>query len=126
MLAQAILRKSSNVEYCTMVEEKGGVDKLEELQDHENEDVYRKAAQIIETFYADSGDEDDDDDVSTADASGDDFHACLACVAGNLTLHDWQSTTEGAGGGGQPIETRGGARACGWLGGASAKGRLLR
>ena len=38
-----------------LVEEAEGIDKLEALQEHENEDVYNKAVQIIEQFFG--GDE---------------------------------------------------------------------
>lgn len=39
-----------------MIEECGGVDKLEELQSHENIDVYKKALDVVERFF--SADED--------------------------------------------------------------------
>ena len=39
-----------------MVEECGGLDKIEQLQAHENEVIYHKALQIIENFFPD-GDE---------------------------------------------------------------------
>ncbi|KAJ1639777.1 importin alpha [Pavlovales sp. CCMP2436] len=51
----------------------GGVDKLEELQEHKNEEVYRKAVHILETYLG----EDDEEDASIVApgtcASGDQF-----------------------------------------------------
>ncbi|KAH8334235.1 importin subunit alpha [Drosophila kikkawai] len=42
---------------CLMVEEMGGLDKLETLQQHENEEVYKKAYAIIDTYFSTGEDE---------------------------------------------------------------------
>lgn len=36
---------------CLMVEEMGGLDKLEKLQEHENEEIYRKAFALVDTYF---------------------------------------------------------------------------
>ncbi|XP_067621295.1 importin subunit alpha [Eurosta solidaginis] len=41
---------------CLMVEEMGGLDKLEKLQEHENEEIYKKAFALVDTYFS-NGDE---------------------------------------------------------------------
>jgi hypothetical protein len=37
--------------YATMVDEAEGLDKIEELQNHSNEDIYEKAIQLLESYF---------------------------------------------------------------------------
>jgi importin subunit alpha-2 len=55
-----------------MVEECGGLDRVEALQTHENESIYRKSLQIIETFFP-SDDQVDEDIAPKAGDAGFEF-----------------------------------------------------
>lgn len=43
--------------FCTMLEEVGAVDKLEALQQHENQEIYEKAYSIIDTYFNENNEE---------------------------------------------------------------------
>ena len=43
--------ESAKMDCTTLIDEAEGVDKLELLQEHENEDVYQRAVKILETYF---------------------------------------------------------------------------
>lgn len=57
---QALLRvaEAANglTNFCVMLEEIGTVDKLESLQNHENQEIYEKAYQLIDTYFSENED----------------------------------------------------------------------
>merc|ERR1711936_1494661 len=64
-----------------MVEECGGLDRVEALQSHENEQIYQKALQIIETFFPD-GEQVDEEIAPKASDAGFEFAASESSVPG--------------------------------------------
>ncbi|XP_010474848.1 PREDICTED: importin subunit alpha-6 [Camelina sativa] len=50
--------------YAQMIDEAGGLEKIENLQSHDNNDIYEKAVKILESFWA----EDDEGETGGADA----------------------------------------------------------
>jgi importin subunit alpha-6/7 len=47
--------------FCEMIEEAGGIEKIENLQHHENNEIYEKSSRIIEQYFY--SDENDDDEI---------------------------------------------------------------
>lgn len=73
-----------------IVEEVGGLDKIEQLQSHENEQVYSSALHIIETFFVNDQDEDNSIAPSTLAANNDgsayQFATAAAAPAGGFNF----------------------------------------
>lgn len=58
---QALFRVAESVNglanFCIMMEEIGAVDKLEALQNHENNEIYDRAYQLIDTYFSEAEEE---------------------------------------------------------------------
>ncbi|GMH02587.1 hypothetical protein Nepgr_004426 [Nepenthes gracilis] len=52
--------------YAQMIEEADGLDKIENLQSHDNNEIYEKAVKLLETYWV----EEDDEALPAADARG--------------------------------------------------------
>jgi importin subunit alpha-1/8 len=61
---QSLFRVAESVNglanFCMMLEEIGAVDKLEALQNHENTDIYEKSYAMIEQYFTEDTDEQQD------------------------------------------------------------------
>lgn len=59
----------NGISYIEMFEENEGIEKLEFLQEHENNDIYKKAMTILETFFGANDIEDDIENMAPAVSS---------------------------------------------------------
>ena len=58
-----------NNAYADFVDECGGMEKIEQLQNHENEELYKKALGIMERYFADEDDDEIDMGAPTASST---------------------------------------------------------
>lgn len=50
--------------YAQLIDEADGLDKIESLQNHDNNEIYEKAIKLLETYWL----EDEDEQVTSGDA----------------------------------------------------------
>nr|BAJ34004.1 unnamed protein product [Eutrema halophilum] len=56
--------------YASMIDEAEGLEKIENLQSHDNDDIYQKAVKILETFWTEDDEEEVGNDENHAPQSG--------------------------------------------------------
>lgn len=59
--------------YAEIVEECGGVDQIENLQRHDNEEIYKKSVQILQTYFESEEEEDEASLAPKVSASANQF-----------------------------------------------------
>ncbi|KAG2331252.1 hypothetical protein Bca4012_019175 [Brassica carinata] len=56
--------------FATLVEEAGGLEKIENLQTHDNDDIYKRSVKILENFWTEDDDEEEGDSNNEIRANG--------------------------------------------------------
>jgi len=74
---------ASHNPYSIQVEECFGLDKIEYLQNHENEEIYQKAYELIETFFREEGEAQDDANIAPDSTSSQYAFGANAVTPGN-------------------------------------------
>ena len=69
-----------------MIEKCSGLDKIEQLQTHENEEIYRLAYEIIDQYFSD-GDEEDPNLAPAVTDAGFEFNTATSTPANNDGFH---------------------------------------
>jgi HEAT repeat protein len=64
--------EAARMDCCTMIDEAEGVDKLELLQEHENEDVYQRAVKILESYFG-GEEEEESENLAPQNSTGNSF-----------------------------------------------------
>jgi len=79
--------------YAEIVEECGGVDQIESLQRHDNEDIYKKAVQILQTYFDSEEEEDDSSLAPKVSASAQQFTFGSSDSGSKFGSFDFSSST---------------------------------
>lgn len=61
-----VMNAQNDSNITTLIDEAGGVDKLETLQDHENQEIYERAVRIIEKYFGADEDASESENLAPA------------------------------------------------------------